>query len=162
MSRFATALTPAELAEILGSPARVTPALRAIHGEPARDLPARVEGVADGAWRRLLDLFSLPRFRVVSRLASADGTIRLLIEMEGAPIETVVIPGGDRTTVCVSSQSGCSRSCRFCATARLGLRRNLDAGEIVMQVLIACSEALVASLEPPANVVFMGMGEPFD
>jgi 23S rRNA (adenine2503-C2)-methyltransferase len=77
---------------------------------------------------------------------------------DGALLETVVIPGPNRTTVCISSQVGCARACTFCETGMLGLVRQLDAGEIVDQVRIAVAEWG----SPVQNIVFMGMGEPFD
>jgi len=72
----------------------------------------------------------------------------------------VLIPAGERSTVCVSSQAGCTRHCVFCATATLGFRRQLSAGEIVLQYLVARAQAPAG--QPPRNVVFMGMGEPMD
>jgi len=73
----------------------------------------------------------------------------------------VIIPDGDKTTQCISSQVGCAVDCQFCATAQMGLKRNLDAGEIVDQVYRA--QALLAAEEPGrriTNLVYMGMGEP--
>jgi 23S rRNA (adenine2503-C2)-methyltransferase len=90
---------------------------------------------------------------------SADGTLKLALRFGDATVETVLIPGRGRSTVCVSSQSGCTRHCDFCATARLGFGRNLRAGEIVLQYLLAAAAAGPAR---PRNVVFMGMGEPLD
>jgi 23S rRNA (adenine2503-C2)-methyltransferase len=96
---------------------------------------------------------------------SQDGVLKLLFELcDGERIESVVIPGRNRTTLCVSSQAGCAVGCTFCATATMGLRRNLTAEEIVAQYVD--SQALVAAeLRPLAhgieNLVFMGMGEPF-
>jgi len=75
-------------------------------------------------------------------------------------VETVLIPGPGRSTVCVSSQSGCTRHCQFCATATLGFTRPLAAGEIVLQYLVA--RAAAPREDPARNVVFMGMGEPMD
>jgi 23S rRNA (adenine2503-C2)-methyltransferase len=75
-------------------------------------------------------------------------------------VETVLIPSDGRSTVCVSSQSGCTRECRFCATATMGFARSLSAGEIVLQYAVAAAEA--TPQEPARNVVFMGMGEPMD
>src|SRR5262249_21373378 len=72
----------------------------------------------------------------------------------------VIIPDGDKTTQCISSQVGCAVDCQFCATAKLGLVRNLDAGEIVDQVYLA--RRLLAEVEPGrriSNLVYMGMGE---
>lgn len=93
-----------------------------------------------------------------------DGTIRLLLRArDGALVESVLIPGPARTTLCVSSQVGCTRACSFCETGRLGLTRQLSAGEIVDQVRIA-RRLWSAQKDKPtlSNLVFMGMGEPFD
>ncbi len=88
---------------------------------------------------------------------SWDGTRKWLIELaDGQRIETVCIPDGHRTTVCVSSQVGCALNCTFCSTARQGFSRNLRVGEIIGQVW----HATRALGRPPSNVVLMGMGEP--
>ncbi len=92
-------------------------------------------------------------------MLSVDGTLKLALEFGDATVETVLIPARGRSTVCVSSQSGCTRRCDFCATARLGFGRNLRAGEIVAQYLAAAAATPPC---PPRNVVFMGMGEPLD
>jgi len=93
---------------------------------------------------------------------SRDGTRKLrLVTRDGKSIESVLIPDGDKTTQCISSQVGCAVDCQFCATAKLGLDRNLDAGEIVDQVYLA--RRLLAEAEPDrriTNLVYMGMGEP--
>jgi 23S rRNA (adenine2503-C2)-methyltransferase len=93
---------------------------------------------------------------------SRDGTRKLrLVTRDGKSIESVIIPDGDKTTQCISSQVGCAVDCQFCATAKLGLVRNLDAGEIVDQVYVA--RRLLAEAEPGrklTNLVYMGMGEP--
>jgi len=126
-------------------------------GAPA--LPAQVSGVAREAWARLRASAFFPAWREVSRATSADGTLKLALRLGDATIETVLIPARARSTVCVSSQAGCTRRCDFCATARLGFGRNLRAGEIVLQYLLA---AATSPEDPPRNVVFMGMGEPLD
>lgn len=93
-----------------------------------------------------------------------DGALTKFVQQmaDGLETESVVIPmgGGDRTwkTLCVSSQVGCGRGCTFCETAQLGLVRQLSASEIVGQV-VAARRFLAADVR---NVVFMGMGEPFD
>ena len=102
----------------------------------------------------------MPHLSLKRAHISEDGTTKLLLDAGNAPLETVVIPTERRTTVCVSSQSGCARGCTFCATAKMGLGRNLTAGEIVAQVVLATNYA-PASV-PVRNVVFMGMGEPMD
>ena len=93
---------------------------------------------------------------------SSDGTRKLrLVTHDGHSIESVLIPDGDKTTQCISSQVGCAVDCQFCATAKMGLVRNLDAGEIVDQVYLA--RRLLAEVEPGrhlTNIVYMGMGEP--
>ncbi len=104
------------------------------------------------------DFFLLAPQRVeVQR--SWDGTRKLLLAFpDGAAVESVLIPDAPRLTLCLSSQVGCGMGCAFCATARLGLRRNLHGAEILAQVLVALEH-----LDPGerlTNVVFMGMGEP--
>jgi 23S rRNA (adenine2503-C2)-methyltransferase len=93
---------------------------------------------------------------------SADGTRKLRLRTrDGQSIESVIIPDGEKTTQCISSQVGCAVDCQFCATAKLGLVRNLDAGEIVDQVYLA--RRLLAEVDPGrklTNLVYMGMGEP--
>jgi Predicted Fe-S-cluster redox enzyme len=70
---------------------------------------------------------------------SADGTRKWLMEVDGgSKIETVYIPEGDRGTLCVSSQVGCSLDCSFCATGKQGFNKNLTAAEIIGQVCAAC------------------------
>jgi 23S rRNA (adenine2503-C2)-methyltransferase len=89
---------------------------------------------------------------------SEDGTRKFLAELaDKKVVESVLIPREQRITLCISSQVGCAMDCGFCATATLGLARNLDAGEIVAQVMLARA---VAAPEPLTNFVFMGMGEP--
>ena len=99
----------------------------------------------------------LGRSRLLHRSDARDGTTKLLLATEdGLSIETVGIPSGERLTVCVSSQVGCSMACRFCATGKGGLQRSLAVHEIVDQVL-SVREAMGRR---PSHVVFMGMGEP--
>jgi 23S rRNA (adenine2503-C2)-methyltransferase len=150
------------LTEALGSRTRALAARRWLYTcRPVPDaLPERIPNVAPETWKRLREAAPLPRWRVTARVASADGTVKYALDLGGASVETVLIPTAVRSTVCVSSQSGCSRSCGFCATATLGFRRQLTAAEMVLQYLVAQSEAPPAA--PLRNVVFMGMGEPMD
>jgi 23S rRNA (adenine2503-C2)-methyltransferase len=95
---------------------------------------------------------------VARRRDSVDGTTKLLIGLGDAKVvESVIIPRDERITLCISSQVGCALDCQFCATATLGLQRNLEPGEIVGQVLRAREAAAPNIL---TNYVFMGMGEP--
>src|SRR5439155_6886221 len=100
--------------------------------------------------------------RIAEVQTSRDGTRKLrLVTHDDQSIESVIIPDGEKTTQCISSQVGCAVDCQFCATAKLGLVRNLDAGEIVDQVYLA--RRLLAEVEPErriSNLVYMGMGEP--
>jgi 23S rRNA (adenine2503-C2)-methyltransferase len=122
---------------------------------------------------------------ISKRFVSRDGTIRYLIGFaDGESVETVWMPGGDggeagdstdayedvaqnhahdwhRATICVSSQVGCAVNCQFCLTAKLGVKRNLTAGEIVGQVLVVLRDQSVDLESERINLVFMGMGEPF-
>ena len=79
------------------------------------------------------------------------------------PVETVFIPTENRDTICFSSQSGCPLKCDFCLTAKLGLLRNLTAGEIVEQIIIVLNDVYGVGAETPhgTNLVAMGAGEPF-
>lgn len=91
---------------------------------------------------------------------SEDGTTKLTFKCDdNAVIETVLIPSESRNTLCVSSQVGCAMGCTFCYTAKMGLRRNLTAGEIVGQVVEA-RRLLTDEYGRIGNIVFMGMGEP--
>jgi len=92
---------------------------------------------------------------------SSDGTRRYLLKLADAKtVETVWMPEGERSTVCISTQVGCPVDCKFCLTALLGLERNLTAGEIVGQVLrVAADRGLEANVDR-LNIVMMGQGEP--
>jgi len=124
--------------------------------------------------------------RIARKFISSDGTARYLVELaDGQTVETVWMPDGDGgesgdgseagdeieagtapaewrgATICVSSQVGCAVNCKFCFTALLGVKRNLEAGEIVGQIAAVLRDQ---GIEPPlqrVNIVFMGMGEPF-
>jgi 23S rRNA (adenine2503-C2)-methyltransferase len=92
---------------------------------------------------------------------SIDGTKRYLLRLDdGRTVETVLMPEGDRDTVCISSQVGCPVDCKFCMTALMGLERSLTAGEIVSQVLYVARDNALLTGNKRFNVVMMGMGEP--
>ena len=116
--------------------------------------------------------------QIERKFQSQDGTIRYLMAMpDGETVETVWMPEGDggevadgseagdngwgRGTICVSSQVGCAVNCQFCLTALLGVKRNLQAGEIVGQVATVLNDRGVDLERQHLNIVFMGMGEPF-
>ncbi len=111
--------------------------------------------------------FSLSGLTLVERQVSQDGTRKFLFSLrDKATIESVIIPMADHATFCLSCQVGCAMACRFCATARGGLVRNLEPGEIVQQVLLLKRDLEDEPLPGPGdrqpNIVFMGMGEPLD
>jgi 23S rRNA (adenine2503-C2)-methyltransferase len=157
-----TALSFDRLAALLGSRTRASAARRWLYrgGAVPSELPARIKGVSPAAWEAVRIAAPLPSWRLARREAAADGTVKYALDLAGAVVETVLIPSRGRSTVCVSSQAGCSRACAFCATATLGLLRPLDAGEILLQYAVAAADAPAGS--PVRNVVFMGMGEPMD
>lgn len=143
-------------------------AIRHVHARsgdvPWDDASLAGLGINKNARRHLLELDPRGSLAVASRAPSGDGAVRLLLRArDGALIESVLIPGPGRTTLCVSSQVGCARACAFCETGTLGLTRQLSAGEIVDQVRVARAEhASLGGAPPLVNLVFMGMGEPFD
>jgi 23S rRNA (adenine2503-C2)-methyltransferase len=92
---------------------------------------------------------------------SIDGTRRYLLSLDdGRTVETVLMPEGERNTICISSQVGCPVDCKFCMTALLGLERSLTAGEIVGQVLLVARENRLRQDGGRLNIVMMGQGEP--
>lgn len=96
---------------------------------------------------------------------SSDGTQKLLLQLEdGLAVECVVIPmpGGTTSSLCISSQVGCSHACAFCSTGTMGLLRNLRAEEILAQVWMAQRVVREQRLPALVNIVFMGMGEPLN
>jgi len=112
----------------------------------------------------LLRKFTVIDLTVAKEVRTDDGEIAKYLFKTGDDhfIETVLIKkdGALKNTLCVSSQIGCSLNCRFCATARIGLIRNLSVSEILSQVLLISRE-MSKSCEHISNIVFMGMGEPF-
>jgi 23S rRNA (adenine2503-C2)-methyltransferase len=117
----------------------------------ATELPASLRAELNG-------VFPLPSLIADTIQQSADGTRKYLWRLDdGEAIESVLIPSANRRTLCISSQAGCALGCTFCATGRMGFRRNLSPFEIAAQV----REIVLADPEEkPTNIVFMGMGEP--
>jgi 23S rRNA (adenine2503-C2)-methyltransferase len=116
------------------------------------DLPKRLR-------EELSREYSIDRPREASPHVSRDGTVKHLVQLaDGRNVECVYIPETNRHTFCLSTQVGCPLKCSFCFSGTIRFERNLTAGEILGQFLVA-REALA---EPPArsNIVFMGMGEP--
>jgi 23S rRNA (adenine2503-C2)-methyltransferase len=110
---------------------------------------------------KLASDFGLGLPEIERRYDSTDGTRRYLLRLsDGKTVETVWMPEGERSTICISSQVGCPVDCRFCLTALMGLERHLTAGEIAGQVLrVAADNSLEANADR-VNIVMMGQGEP--
>lgn len=110
---------------------------------------------------KLAAAYTIPKVAVHHSQFSADGTIKNRLQLhDGHFVESVLIPTEKRVTVCVSSQVGCSLSCKFCATGFLARKRNIDFDEIVDEVTLAQAQALEHYGRPLTNIVYMGMGEP--
>ena len=122
--------------------------------EGISSLPAALRSELAGAYRT-----GWPE--VSRRFVSTDGTVRYLLALaDGKSVEAVFIPEERRDTLCISTQVGCPVDCKFCLTALMGLERNLEAGEIVGQVLALCEAHDLDPRRRPLNIVMMGMGEP--
>ena len=105
--------------------------------------------------------FSIHAIAISNTQTSNDGTIKSAFKLhDGHLVEGVLIPTDDRMTACVSSQVGCSLSCKFCATGYMKRERNLDPGEIYDQVVTIRNQAEQNYDQALSNIVFMGMGEP--
>lgn len=156
------ALTLEELSVELQSRTRAVEALKWLYAQKPlpMDLPEVVPGVSHRVWQPFRARKKWVRPLLQAKTQSADGTTKYAFDFAGASVETVRIPAARRSTICISSQAGCTRKCVFCATKELGFLRQLTAEEMVAQYLFARSEASAA--QPASNVVFMGMGEPMD
>lgn len=105
--------------------------------------------------------FALNTVSIDHTQMSSDGTIKSRLKLhDGHFIEGVLIPTIKRVTACVSSQVGCSLTCKFCATGYMPRKRNLEAQEIVDQVMLINEQAQTSTGKKLTNIVFMGMGEP--
>jgi 23S rRNA (adenine2503-C2)-methyltransferase len=111
--------------------------------------------------QKLGENFSLPALTVDATQYSADGTVKSrFVTHEGHLCEGVLIPTESRYTACVSSQIGCSLSCKFCATGYIERKRNLDFDEIYDEVVLLNQQCEKIYEKKLSNIVFMGMGEP--
>ena len=107
------------------------------------------------------DNFIINSIKINDKEISSDGTIKYSFKLhDGLLIEGVLIPSKKRLTACISSQVGCSLSCKFCATGTLNLERNVTASEIYDQVFLLNEQAELIFEKQISNIVYMGMGEP--
>jgi 23S rRNA (adenine2503-C2)-methyltransferase len=160
--------------------------IRAIELEGLRDFfvsqgdkPFRAKQVYEWLWKKsaisfeemtnlskatrdlLNEHFVIKAVKVSDHQKSSDGTIKNAFKLhDGNIVEGVLIPTTNRMTACISSQVGCSLTCKFCATGKLDRVRNLNADEIYDQVVLIRNQAMENYNQPLTNIVYMGMGEP--
>lgn len=109
--------------------------------------------------KKLGSIFILTQTKCFKKQKSSDGSEKFLFQLvDGEYIETVLIKNKNRNTLCISSQVGCRWNCLFCASGKIGFKRNLQTGEMIEQIL---SVQRITG-DAIQNIVFMGMGEPFD
>ncbi len=129
-----------------------------IHKRGVTDIAAMTDLPRD-LRARLADEFALTTPAPVARERSTDGAEKFVLALaDGRRIESVFIPDTPAMTFCISTQVGCAMACAFCLTGKMGLVRNLTAGEIVGQVRVLT--AALDMRDTPFNIVLMGMGEP--
>jgi 23S rRNA (adenine2503-C2)-methyltransferase len=122
---------------------------------------AEMTNLSKGLREQLEAQFVIHPLTIASKQVSGDGTIKSAFRLHDTHlIEGVLIPADDRMTACVSSQVGCSLTCKFCATGYMDRKRNLEASEIYDQVVSITRQAEEHYANPLTNIVFMGMGEP--
>jgi 23S rRNA (adenine2503-C2)-methyltransferase len=121
-----------------------------------------MNNLSKGLRDKLSENFQITTLKTVIKQSSSDGTIKFLFELhDGYSIETVLMRHDYGNSVCVTTQVGCRIGCTFCASTLGGLKRHLEAGEIVAQV-VTVQQALDETDERVSSVVIMGIGEPFD
>lgn len=142
---------------------RATQVLKWIHQYGVTDF-SEMTNISKALRTKLAEVAEVRPPKVLEQWDSADGTRKFMVEVSGGnAIETVFIPDGDRGTLCVSSQVGCSLDCSFCATGKQGFNRDLTTAEIIGQVWLAAKsfgQLREGGERKVTNVVFMGMGEP--
>ena len=138
---------------------RATQVMQWIHQQGVTDFDA-MTNLSKALRARLKQTAEVRPPELVLAQNAGDGTRKWLVRLDGGNcIETVLIPDGDRYTLCVSSQVGCALDCTFCATAQQGFNRNLQVHEIIGQVWQAARH-MAEDEQRLTNVVLMGMGEP--
>lgn len=106
----------------------------------------------------LAERYRQERLDIAAQATSRDGSTKYLFSLpDGAQVESVVMPMGSHTTICISTQVGCKMGCAFCVTGKMGFKRNLSPSEIVLQFHEATAQG-----HHIQNIVLMGMGEPLD
>lgn len=128
--------------------------------KPVQDFDA-MTNISKEIRQKLKEQFTFPGLKVDATQFSEDGTIKSRFRtFDGHMVEGVLIPTKSRFTACVSSQIGCSLSCKFCATGYMDRKRNLEFDEIFDQVALINKQCEETNDKKISNIVFMGMGEP--
>ena len=144
-------------------PFRAGQVMKWIHQRGVTDIDM-MSDVSKNLRQKLRDIAEIKLPRILDEITSVDGSRKWIIEVaSGSQIETVFIPEAGRGTLCISSQSGCSLDCKFCATGKQGFDSNLSVAEIVGQLWWANKQLTNFSqtnAKRISNVVMMGMGEP--
>ncbi|GAB0150672.1 23S rRNA (adenine(2503)-C(2))-methyltransferase RlmN [Marinobacterium sp. BA1] len=141
---------------------RATQVLKWLHQQGASSFD-EMTNISKALRARLVEMAEIREPEILLDKVSKDGTRKWVIRMDGgSAIEMVLIPDGDRRTLCVSSQVGCSLDCSFCSTGKQGFNRNLSTAEIIAQLRVAIRAygPFDPSERRVSNVVLMGMGEP--
>lgn len=138
------------------SPYRAQQLFTGLHGQQLVDLMdlSTLPLSLRRSWQGYIET---PPLRKLKELQGLDGTHKFLFQLQdGEEVETVYMPHHHHTSLCISTQVGCAMGCRFCASGKGGLRRNLTTGEIVEQIYTVERELKVTI----SNLLFMGIGEP--
>jgi len=124
--------------------------------------PDNFSNLSKAMRKEIKEKFAFNPLEIIEKKLSNDGSIKYLLSLsDGKKIETVFIPQNNRVSICLSSQVGCKFGCKFCLTGKMGFIRNLEYYEIVSQLITVLTDNGIKVGER-INLVFMGMGEPFD
>jgi 23S rRNA (adenine2503-C2)-methyltransferase len=132
-----------------------------IYAKGAADFSA-MSSLSQDLRKQLSDVYSISQLPVIARNCSGDGaTVKFLFNLaDDLEVEAVMMRTERRDTICISTQVGCAYGCEFCATGRMGIKRNLTVYEMISQVMVIQAELRRSGSEGHFNLVFMGMGEP--
>ncbi|HEY5122730.1 MAG TPA: 23S rRNA (adenine(2503)-C(2))-methyltransferase RlmN [Ignavibacteria bacterium] len=150
-----------EIKDIVDHKYRTSQIFSSLHKNFREDF-SKITGIPIEFRENLARNFFFPYFKLLTVSESKDNTQKFLFEIADIKskkfmIESVLISEDDRNTICLSTQVGCNIGCEFCATGKMGFRKNLDISQIILQIY--CIKKI--SKKNPTNIVFMGMGEPF-
>ena len=147
-----------EMIELGEKPFRAEQIFKWIHQEKVKTFE-EMTNISLELRKKLEEKYTLCNYKILKKQESKDGTIKYLFDvLDGNAIETVLMRYHHGNSICVSSQIGCKMGCKFCASTGINFIRSLTSGEIVEQIIAVEQD----TGEKISNVVFMGIGEPFD